>query len=134
MLPKRDYYEVLGVNSTATLPEMKAACERVVLEVRSSGGPTAYDRLLEVRRAYTVLSDPAKRAEYERSGRQGVKENSPSFAGFNLHQHERGSYLVADRSRGPLGALDLDVVGVVAEATTDTIVDVVADAILDMLL
>jgi molecular chaperone DnaJ len=81
---KRDYYEVLGVNRQANGAELKSAYRKLALQYhpdRNPGDALAEDRFKEASEAYEVLSDPEKRARYDRFGHAGnVFEG---FGGFN---------------------------------------------------
>lgn len=58
--PSESYYTILGVNSNATLSEIKAAFRRISLTTHpdKTGDLTAYQNIVE---AYGTLSDPEKR-------------------------------------------------------------------------
>lgn len=70
MTDKRDYYEVLGVSRTATAEELKRAYRKLAREhhpdVNRADG--AEERFKEINEAYEVLSDPDRRAAYDRFG------------------------------------------------------------------
>ena len=71
----RDYYDVLGVARTATADDLKKAYRRLAMQHhpdRNPGDKEAEDRFKEAAEAYEVLSDPEKRARYDRFGRAGV--------------------------------------------------------------
>ena len=85
MAPKRDYYEVLGIPQEATLEEIKRAFRRLAFQYhpdhnREDG---AGEKFKEINEAYEMLSDPEKRAIYDRFGRTEVKEFRRGFEGFN---------------------------------------------------
>jgi molecular chaperone DnaJ len=70
---KRDYYEVLGVARDVSAQELKSAYRKVALQYhpdRNPGDQAAEDRFKEASEAYEVLSDPEKRAKYDRFGHQ----------------------------------------------------------------
>ncbi len=70
----KDYYEILGVNRNASDEEIKKAYRRLALKYhpdRNPGDPAAEERFKEIAEAYAVLSDPQKRAEYDRYGSVG---------------------------------------------------------------
>ncbi|MES2723975.1 MAG: molecular chaperone DnaJ [Pseudomonadota bacterium] len=71
----RDYYEILGVNRGCDDGALKAAFRKMAMEHhpdRNGGCEEAEGRFKEVNEAYSVLSDPQKRAAYDRFGHAGV--------------------------------------------------------------
>jgi molecular chaperone DnaJ len=67
----RDYYEILGVASQATEVELKRAFRALAMQYhpdRNPGDKQAEERFREASEAYAVLSDPDKRAHYDRFG------------------------------------------------------------------
>lgn len=67
---KRDYYEVLGVQRNAAPEEIKKAFRRLARQYHPdvSKEPGAEAKFKEINEAYEVLSDPQKRAMYDRFG------------------------------------------------------------------
>jgi molecular chaperone DnaJ len=72
---KRDYYEILTVERTATEVEIKSAYRKQALKYhpdRNPGDKQAEERFKECAEAYAVLADGDKRAAYDRFGHAGV--------------------------------------------------------------
>jgi len=68
---KLDYYEVLSVSRDASDQELKAAYRKLAMQHhpdRNPDDPSAEDKFKECSEAYSVLSDPEKRAAYDRYG------------------------------------------------------------------
>ena len=75
MAEKRDYYEVLGVSKDATPEELKKAYRQLALKYhpdRNPGDKEAEEKFKEAAEAYEVLSNPDKRARYDRYGHAGM--------------------------------------------------------------
>ncbi|MBQ9440747.1 MAG: molecular chaperone DnaJ [Paludibacteraceae bacterium] len=75
MAEKRDYYEVLGVNKTASADEIKKAYRKLAIQYhpdKNPGDKQAEEKFKEAAEAYSVLSDADKRAKYDQFGFAGV--------------------------------------------------------------
>jgi molecular chaperone DnaJ len=71
LMAKRDYYEVLGVQRTATEAEMKASYRKLAMKWHPDRNPGDKDceaHFKEINEAYDVLKDDQKRAAYDRFG------------------------------------------------------------------
>lgn len=80
---KRDYYEVLGVGADAPQDEIKKAYRRLARQLHpdvNPNDPDAEAKFKELSEAYQVLSEPGKRAVYDRYGHDGLKGSH--FGGF----------------------------------------------------
>lgn len=86
---KRDYYEVLGIERTATKSEIAAAYRKLALKYhpdRNPGNEEAVEKFKEASEAFDVLSNDDKRAAYDRYGHQGVNGmpgGGPQFNDIN---------------------------------------------------
>ncbi len=82
-MAKRDYYEVLGVPREASPDDIKASFRRLARQYHPdvSQETNAEEHFKEINEAYSVLSDPDKRAAYNRFGHAGVQNQGgmPDF-------------------------------------------------------
>ena len=82
---KRDYYEVLAVERTASDGEIKSAYRKLALKYhpdRNPGDHEAEERFKECAEAYAILADADKRAAYDRYGHAGV-QGAAGAGGFD---------------------------------------------------
>ena len=91
MADKRDYYEVLGVQKTASADDIKKAYRSLARKYHPDLHPDDKDcaeKFKEVNEAYEILSDPSKKERYDQFGHAGVDPNYggggfSGGAGFN---------------------------------------------------
>jgi len=84
MATKRDYYEVLGVEKSASADDVKHAYKQLAVKFHPDNNPddaTAEERFKEVTEAYEVLSDPEKRHAYDQFGHQAFAGAGRAGAG-----------------------------------------------------
>ncbi|MEQ1859330.1 MAG: molecular chaperone DnaJ [Chthoniobacteraceae bacterium] len=94
MSAKRDYYEILGVPKNTSAEDLKKAYRKLAVKYhpdKNPGDKTAEDKFKELGEAYDVVSDPDKRAAYDRFGHQafagpggaGPRGGPPGGGGFH---------------------------------------------------
>jgi molecular chaperone DnaJ len=84
-MSKRDYYEVLGLGREAAEADIKKAYRRLAMKHhpdRNPDNPDSESHFKEAKEAYEVLSEPDKRAAYDRFGHAGVNHQPGSGGGF----------------------------------------------------
>lgn len=81
-----EYYDVLGVERTAGDEEIKRAFRRLARELHPdvNDAPDAQERFRAVAEAYEVLSDPERRATYDRYGAAGLRGGGFSPGAFDF--------------------------------------------------
>lgn len=85
-MAKRDYYEILGVDRSASEEEIKKAYRKLALKYhpdRNPGDKTAEERFKELGEAYEVVNDPQKRAAYNQYGHAAFdrRQRAGTYAG-----------------------------------------------------
>jgi molecular chaperone DnaJ len=84
----RDYYEILGVQRGCDDAALKSSFRKLAMEHhpdRNGGCEDAASRFKEINEAYSVLSDPQKRAAYDRFGHAGLGGMGGGFNGAQFH-------------------------------------------------
>jgi DnaJ-class molecular chaperone len=112
----RDYYELLGVEPSASEAEVKRAFRKVARELHpdvNAHDPDAEEKFKAAAEAYEVLSDPERRQVYDRYGHEGVRSGGfpPPGAGFGSIEDLLGAVFGGafgfEVRRGPMRGQDL---------------------------
>ncbi len=84
MATKRDYYEILGVPKDASADAIKSAYKKLAIKYhpdKNPGDKAAEEKFKEAAEAYGVLSDDAKKSQYDRFGHAGMNGGGGGFGG-----------------------------------------------------
>lgn len=84
-MTQRDYYEILGVARDADQDTIKKAYRKLAIQFhpdKNPGNKEAEEKFKEAAGAYEVLSDPQKRAQYDRFGHEAFSGGRGGGAGF----------------------------------------------------
>ncbi|HEV2605959.1 MAG TPA: molecular chaperone DnaJ [Microvirga sp.] len=87
-MSKRDYYEVLGVEKTASEAELKSAFRKLAMKYHPDKNPGDKDaevQFKEINEAYQTLSDAQKRAAYDRFGHAAFANGGAGGPGFDAN-------------------------------------------------
>ena len=93
MASRKDYYEILGVSKTATEKDLKAAYRKLARKHHpdvNPGDKAAEAKFKEVSEAFAVLSDPDKRAKYDRGGHEAFEPGFNPFQGSTIDFQDLG--------------------------------------------
>jgi DnaJ-class molecular chaperone len=100
-MAKRDYYDVLGISRSAPADEIKSAYRKLARKFHpdvTKNDPKSTERFKEVQEAYEVLSDSAKRKNYDEFGHAGVNAMPGGAPGAGGDPWE--SFRQSQRGRG----------------------------------
>ena len=99
---KKDYYEILGVPKDATEDQIRRAYKKLAIKWHPDKNPDnkkqAEEKFKEISEAYSVLSDPKKKNEYDNGGFSfegfGFDEGFDPFEIFNsfVNRHRKGGF------------------------------------------
>ncbi len=119
-MPKKDFYDMLGVARAATQDEIKKAYRKLAMQYhpdKNPGNKKAEDKFKEFSEAYEVLSDEKKRKNYDQFGHAGVDGNpfggagSGGFGGAGGFGGPRGGAGGADQFQDIFGDVFGDIFG-----------------------
>jgi molecular chaperone DnaJ len=85
-MTKRDYYEVLGVDRSASKEDLKKAYRKLAMQYHPDRNPDdkeSEEKFKEAAEAYEVLSNDEKKQVYDRYGHNGLRGSGASSQGFN---------------------------------------------------
>jgi molecular chaperone DnaJ len=112
-MPKRDYYDILGLSRGASEQDIKSAFRRLAKDChpdRNAGDKGAETRFKELNEAYEALRDPQKRAAYDQFGHaafdghggRGAHGFGPDFASSmsDIFDDLFGEFMGGRRGRG----------------------------------
>lgn len=87
-MANRDYYEVLGLTKGASDDEIKKAFRKLAIQYhpdKNQGNAEAEEKFKEINEAYQVLSDPDKKANYDRFGTADFNGGGGFQGGFDFN-------------------------------------------------
>lgn len=90
-MAKRDYYEILGLQRNASVDDIKKTYRKLAMQFhpdRNPGNKESEEKFKEATEAYEVLSDPDKRARYDRFGHEGVRQGTDFHDWTNTNSND----------------------------------------------
>ena len=84
-MAKRDYYDVLGVNKSASPEDIKSAYRKLAVKYhpdKNPGDKAAEDKFKEASEAYGILSDKSKKENYDNFGHAAFENGGGGQGGF----------------------------------------------------
>jgi len=88
---KKDFYQILDVSKNATAEEIKKAYRKKAIEYhpdRNPGNKEAEENFKLAAQAYEILSDPQKKANYDRFGHDAYTNQSGGFGGGGMNMDD----------------------------------------------
>ncbi|MEP0986367.1 molecular chaperone DnaJ [Ekhidna sp.] len=90
-MAKRDFYEILGVDRSASKEELKKAYRKIAIKYHPDKNPDdkeAEEKFKEAAEAYEILSNDEKRQRYDQFGHQGVGGAGGGFSGGGMNMED----------------------------------------------
>jgi molecular chaperone DnaJ len=90
-MAKRDFYEILGVNKSASTEEIKKAYRKVAIKFhpdKNPDNPEAEDKFKEAAEAYEILSNAEKKQRYDQYGHAGMNGGGFSGGGGGMNMED----------------------------------------------
>ena len=109
MATKRDFYEVLGVNKTASAAELKSAYRKLALQFHPDRNKAsdAAEKFKEISEAYEVLANPEKRQTYDQFGHAAFSAQGGPASGWDPFSSQRaGPFTYTYTTGGNQGGFD----------------------------
>lgn len=98
-MSKRDYYDILGVNRSATDTELKKAYRSLASKLHPDKGGTT-EKFQELQEAYEHLSDPQKREMFNRFGHNASQQTAQTHAHTNMRPDQFSEMFSSMFNRG----------------------------------